>query len=121
MPTGKLKSADPRVIRVDAAGRDPNQARSQLLKERENIATLQPPTDNYLAGSINAMDLKERLAISRPIVVTACMFSSSEIVRASTAPTSMALACRWRSRPQHRSPACTYPYTITITKLKNVD
>jgi hypothetical protein len=38
---------------------DPNQARSQLLKERQDITTLQLPTDYYLAASINAVDLKK--------------------------------------------------------------
>jgi hypothetical protein len=44
---------------------------SQLLEERQDI-TLQLSTDNYLAVSIDAVDVK-----NRPIV-TACMFSSSE-------------------------------------------
>jgi hypothetical protein len=30
----------------------------QLLEEREDIATLQLPTDNHPAVSVNAMDLK---------------------------------------------------------------
>src|SRR5262249_3363893 len=37
---------------------------------------------------------KTDLAMSRPIVVTVCMDSSSEIAGASAAPTSMALTCR---------------------------
>jgi len=41
-----------------SAGLDANHARSQLLEEREDIATLQLPTDNHLAVSVNAMDLK---------------------------------------------------------------
>src|SRR5215475_5162573 len=39
--------------------------------------------------------------MSKPIVVIACMLSSSESWEPQTAPTSLALACRWRSRPQH--------------------
>src|SRR5262245_1516490 len=39
--------------------------------------------------------------MSRPIVVMVCMRSSSESWELQAAPTSMALACRWRSRPQH--------------------
>src|SRR5690242_5459331 len=44
-----------------STGLDPNQAGRQLLKECEDITTLQLPTDNYLAASIYAMDLKNRL------------------------------------------------------------
>src|ERR1035437_2919175 len=40
------------------------------------------------------------LAMSRPIVLIACMLGSSDS-GALTAPTFMALTCRWRSRPQH--------------------
>ena len=40
--------------------------------------------------------------MSKPIVVTVCMGSSSESWEASTAPISMALTCRCRSRPQHQ-------------------
>src|ERR1700694_5919198 len=49
------------------------------------------------------MDLDTDLAISRPIVVTACTFWLLRIVVTSTATTSLALACRWRSRPQHQN------------------
>jgi hypothetical protein len=38
-----------------------DQAWRQLFEEREDIATLQLATDNHLAVSINAMDLKDRL------------------------------------------------------------
>ena len=41
---------------------------------------------------------------SRPIVVIVCMIWLLQIVGALTAPTSMALTCRWRSRPQHQLP-----------------
>src|SRR5262249_16681556 len=40
--------------------------------------------------------------MSRPIVVMVCMRSSSESWELQAAPTSMALACRCRSRPQHQ-------------------
>jgi hypothetical protein len=42
-------------------GLDAHQARRQLLKEREDITTLQLPADDHLASGINAMDLKYRL------------------------------------------------------------
>src|SRR5450759_2165816 len=41
------------------------------------------------------------LAMSRPIVLIACMLGSSNC-GALTAHTFMALTCRWRSRPQHQ-------------------
>src|SRR5262249_8952870 len=40
--------------------------------------------------------------MSRPIVVIVCMSSSSESWEPQTTPTSLALTCRWRSRPQHQ-------------------
>src|SRR5262249_29203167 len=40
--------------------------------------------------------------MSRPIVAIACIFELLRIVGPLTAPTSMALTCRWRSRPQHQ-------------------
>jgi hypothetical protein len=41
-----------------SAGLNADQAWSQLLEEREDIATLQLPTDNHLAVRGDAMDLK---------------------------------------------------------------
>src|SRR5208282_212810 len=46
---------------------------------------------------------KTDLAMSRPIVVIDCMTWLLRIVGALAAPTSMALTCRWRSRPQHHN------------------
>src|SRR5436190_7668315 len=40
--------------------------------------------------------------MSKPIVVIVCMLSSSESWEPQTTPTSLALTCRWRSRPQHQ-------------------
>src|SRR5579859_6333570 len=45
---------------------------------------------------------KTDLAMSRPIVATVCIACSSESWELLTAPTSVALTCRWRSRPQHQ-------------------
>src|SRR6266571_831471 len=44
--------------------------------------------------------------MSRPIVVIVCMDWLLRIVGALTAPTFMALACRWRSRPQLQLRTC---------------
>src|SRR5271154_329641 len=71
------------------------------MKERGDRATLQLPPDDYIAFRVDAMNLKNCL----PDVETDCRDRLHawllRIVGASTAPTSMALTCRWRSRPQH--------------------
>jgi len=38
---------------------NPNQAWWQLLEKRKDLATFQMPADHHLAGSINAMNLKD--------------------------------------------------------------
>ncbi len=43
------------------AGFDANQTRRQLLEERQDVATLQLPTNNYFATSVNAVNLEDRL------------------------------------------------------------
>jgi hypothetical protein len=60
------------------ASLDANQAWRQLLKERQDVATLQLAADDHPATSVNAVNLKTDLAMSRPIVVIVCMDSSSE-------------------------------------------
>src|SRR3954449_591471 len=81
------------------AGLDADQAWRQLLKERQDVATLQLTADDHLASSINAM----HLTMSRPTVVNVCMFGSSESWELVVAPKFVALMCRWRSRPQHQN------------------
>ena len=54
-----LQLARPIVRR--GAGLDANQAWRQLLEERQDGATLQLAADNHLVGSINAVDLEDRL------------------------------------------------------------
>src|SRR6476660_9743626 len=79
-----------------------NEARRQLLEERQDVATLQLTADDHLPGRINAVYLKDRLGD----VETDCRNRLHNwllrFVGALTAPTSMALTCRWRSRPQHQ-------------------
>src|SRR5271170_5236130 len=95
---------------------DTNQARRQLLEERKNIATLQLTADHHLASSINAVDLEDRLGN----VETNCRDRLHtwllRIVGALTAPTSLALSCRWRSRPQHqkRKSMASHPACINV-------
>src|SRR5262249_41265927 len=61
-----------------SAGFDANEARRQLLKEWQNVSALELTTNDYITCRVNSVDLKTDLAISRPMVVTACMFGSSE-------------------------------------------
>src|SRR6202162_3685368 len=98
MPKG-LELARPMMRR--GAGLDANQARLQLLEERQDVAALQLTADGHLAFRLDAVHLKNRLGD----VETDCCDHLHDwllrIVGALTAPTSMALKCRWRSRPQH--------------------
>ena len=55
----RLELARPMMRR--GAGLDANQARRQLLEERQHVATLQLPADHHLPISINAVNLKDRL------------------------------------------------------------
>ena len=97
-----LQLARPVVRR--GASLDADQAWRQLLEERQHVSTLQLPADHHLPISINAVNLKDRL---RDIQTNCCDRLHARLLRivgASTAPTSVALARRWRSRPQHQKP-----------------
>src|SRR5262245_65189171 len=61
-----------------SAGFDANESRRQLLKEWQNVSALELTTNDYITCRVNSVDLKKRLAISRPMVVIVCMFGSSE-------------------------------------------
>src|SRR5213078_1941549 len=74
----------------------------QLLEKRQHITTLQLPTHHYLAGSVNTVHLKHRLRDVEADRRNRLHSWLLRIVGALAAPTSMALACRWRSRPQHQ-------------------
>jgi len=54
--TDRLKFARPMVRR--GASLDANQAWRQLLKERQDVATLQLAADDHLAASVNAVNLE---------------------------------------------------------------
>ena len=54
-----LQLARPMVGR--GAGLDSDQTGWKLLKERQDVATLQLPADNHQTASIHAMNLKNRL------------------------------------------------------------
>src|SRR5207248_11788467 len=55
--TDRLKFARPMVRR--GASLDSNQAWRQLLKERQDVATLQLATDDHPAGGINSVHLED--------------------------------------------------------------
>ena len=96
----RLELARPMMRR--GTGLYADQARRQLLEERQDIAALQLTANDHLARSINAVDLEYRLGD----IETDCRDRLHDwllqIVGALTAPTFMALTCRWRSRPQHQ-------------------
>src|SRR6476660_10517184 len=81
---------------------DPNQARWQLLEEPQNRAALQLTADDHPPFRINAVHLKYRLRNVETYSRDRLHDWLLQIVGALTAPTSMALMCRWRSRPQHQ-------------------
>src|SRR5262249_49611043 len=84
------------------AGFHADETRRQLLKERQNVPALESTANDYITRRVNSVDLKNRLSdieTDRRDRLHAWLL---RIVGASTAPTSMALPCRWRSRPQHQ-------------------
>jgi hypothetical protein len=83
------------------AGFYADQAWRQFAKERQDIATLNLTANDYLAISTNAVDLKHRLRNIETDCRDRLHVWFLQIVGALTAPTFMALMCRWRSRPQH--------------------
>src|SRR5215211_9487181 len=85
-----------------SAGFDADEARRQLLKEWQNVPALKLTANDYITCCINSVDLKNRLSDIETDCRDRLHVWLLRIVGASTAPTSMALACRWRSRPQHQ-------------------
>src|SRR5262249_8343082 len=58
--------------------------------------------NDYITCRVNSVDLKNRLSDIETNCHDRLHVWLLRIVGASTAPTSMALPCRWRSRPQHQ-------------------
>src|SRR6516225_2815478 len=84
------------------AGFNTDEAWHQLLEECQDITSLQLAPDDHLAYRVDAVDLKNRLRdveTDRRDPVHAALL---RIVVTPAATTSMALTCRWRSRPQHQ-------------------
>src|SRR5215472_15375508 len=85
-----------------SAGFDANEARRQLLKEWQNVPALELAANDYITCRVNSVDLKNGLGDVETNCRDRLHIWLLRIVGASTAPTSMALPCRWRSRPQHQ-------------------
>src|SRR5262249_40851339 len=79
-----------------------DEARRQLLEEWQNVSALELTTNDYITCCINSVNLKNRLGDIETNCRDRLHVWLLRIVGALTAPTSMALACRWRSRPQHQ-------------------
>src|SRR3990170_5925354 len=91
-------------------GFDTNQAWRQLLEERQDVAPLQLTADEHLAFRVDAVHLKYRLGYVETNCCDRLHDRLLRIVGTLTAPTSMALMCRWRSRPQHqKQTSVSYP------------
>src|SRR5215471_2912097 len=85
-----------------SAGFHADETRRQLLKEWQNVPALELTANDYITCRVNSVDLKNRLSDIETNCRDRLHVWLLRIVGASTAPTSMALPCRWRSRPQHQ-------------------
>src|SRR5262249_24915008 len=72
------------------------------LKEWYDVPALELTANDYITCRVNSVDLKNRLRDIETDCRDRLHVWLLRIVGASTAPTSMALPCRWRSRPQHQ-------------------
>src|SRR5215475_3449740 len=86
-----------------SAGFDADKARRQLLKEWYDVPALELTANDYITCRVNSVDLKNRCRDIETDCRDRLHVWLLRIVGASTAPTSMALPCRWRSRPQHQN------------------
>src|SRR4029450_1929294 len=93
--TKSLQFARPMMRR--GAGFDTNEARRQLLKEWQNVPALELAANDYITCRVNSVDLKNRLGDVETDCRDRLHVWLLRIVGASTAPTSMALPCRWRN------------------------
>src|SRR6476620_3833666 len=84
-----------------SAGFDADEARRKPLKEWQKPA-LELTANDYITCRVNSVDLKNRLGDIETNCRDRLHVWLLRIVGALTAPTSMALPCRWRSRPQHQ-------------------
>src|SRR6266478_2325636 len=77
-------------------------ARRQLLEECQDITSLQLAADDHLAYRVDAVNLKNRLRDVQTDRRNPLHAAFLRIVVTPSATTSVALTCRWRSRPQHQ-------------------
>src|SRR3990172_11706274 len=98
------------------AGFDTNQAWRQLLEERQDVAPLQLTANEHVAFRVDAVHLKYRLRDVETDCRNRLHDGLLRIVGALTAPTSMALMCRWRSRPQHHKRTCALLRSLTSNR-----
>src|SRR5438876_368825 len=107
-----------------SAGFDAEEARRQPLKEWQNVPALELTANDYITRRVNSVDLKNRLGDIETDCRDRLHVWLLRIVGALTAPTSMALPCRWRSRPQHQKPTLTSallsPSLLRGTRRRNV-
>src|ERR1700758_63133 len=95
----RLQLARPMMGR--SAGLNTNEARRQPLKEWQNVPALELTASDYITCRVNSVDLKNGPGDIETDCRDRLHVWLLRIVGALTAPTSMALPCRWRSRPQH--------------------
>src|SRR6266567_5812237 len=84
------------------AGLDTNETRRQLLEEGNDVTALQLAPDDHIAFGVNAMDLKNRLCDVETNRRDSLHGPVLRIRSPPWRPRSVALTCRWRSRPQHQ-------------------
>src|SRR6266496_6414265 len=85
------------------AGLDADKARRQLLEEGNDVTALQLAPDDHIAFRVNAMDLKNRLCDVETNRRDSLHGPVLRIRSPPWRPRSVALTCRWRSRPQHHN------------------
>src|SRR6266498_885359 len=96
----RLELARPMMRR--RAGLDADKARRQLLEEGNDVTALQLAPDDHIAFGVNAMDLKNRLCDVETNRRDSLHGPVLRIRSPPWRPRSVALTCRWRSRPQHQ-------------------
>src|SRR5207247_11429762 len=91
------------------AGLDTDETRRQLLEESNDVTPLQLAPDDHLAFRVNAMDLKNRLCDVETNRRDRLHGPVLRIRSPPWRPRSVALTCRWRSRPQHQKSTAITP------------
>ncbi len=105
--TERLEFARPMMR--GCAGLDADETRRQLLEESNDVTALQLAPDDHIAFRVNAMDLKNRLCDVETNRRDSLHGPVLRIRSPPWRPRSVALTCRWRSRPQHQNPTSRDP------------